>query len=51
MAGDTFSIRNINDTGCTIKKLQENTEYVIKTAAYTSAGRGPWSAEYKGHYY
>lgn len=48
MTGDTVSIPNINATGCTIQKLKENTEYVIKTTAYTSAGRGPWSAEYKG---
>lgn len=28
--------------------MKDNTEYVIKTAAYTSSGTGPWSSEFKG---
>lgn len=42
------SYKNINATSYTITDLKENTEYVIKTAAYTSSGTGPWSSEFKG---
>lgn len=42
------SYRNINTTSYTIEDLKENTEYIIKAAAYTSSGTGPWSSEFKG---
>lgn len=41
-------IRGINATSYTIQNLRENTEYVMKTAAYTSSGTGPWSSEFRG---
>ncbi|XP_069689840.1 proto-oncogene tyrosine-protein kinase ROS isoform X2 [Periplaneta americana] len=44
----TIYRRDVNTTSYTIQNLKENTEYVIKTAAYTSSGRGPWSSEFRG---
>ncbi|XP_046600630.1 proto-oncogene tyrosine-protein kinase ROS isoform X2 [Neodiprion lecontei] len=32
----------------TVHRLRERTKYSIKAAAYTSAGRGPWSTEFRG---
>jgi proto-oncogene tyrosine-protein kinase ROS len=40
--------KNVNATSYTIQNLKANTEYVIKAAAYTSSGRGPWSSEFRG---
>lgn len=40
--------KNINTTFCKIFGLKENTEYVIKTAAYTSSGTGPYSSQFRG---
>lgn len=40
--------KNINTTHFTINNLKENTEYVLKVAAYTKSGKGPWSSEFKG---
>ncbi|KAJ9583818.1 hypothetical protein L9F63_021821, partial [Diploptera punctata] len=48
MTGVTIFRRDINTTTYTIHNLKDNTEYVIKTAAYTSSGRGPWSSEFRG---
>lgn len=42
------SHKNINATSYTINGLKENTEYIIKAAAYTSSGTGPWSSEFRG---
>lgn len=44
----TMSHKNINTTSYTIIGLKENTEYIIKAAAYTSSGTGPWSSEFRG---
>lgn len=44
----TIFKQGINSSSCTIQNLIENTKYIIKTAAYTSAGKGPWSSEFKG---
>ncbi|XP_017769031.1 PREDICTED: proto-oncogene tyrosine-protein kinase ROS isoform X2 [Nicrophorus vespilloides] len=41
-------IRDINSTSYTIRNLREDTEYVIKCAAYTDFGKGPWSTEFVG---
>ncbi|KAJ8952660.1 hypothetical protein NQ318_020975, partial [Aromia moschata] len=40
--------KNINTTFFTINNLKENTEYILKVAAYTTAGKGPWSSEFRG---
>ncbi|KAI4460354.1 tyrosine-protein kinase receptor [Holotrichia oblita] len=40
--------KDINVTSYTIKTLKEDAEYVIKAAAYTQSGKGPWSSEFKG---
>ncbi|GJQ85805.1 sev [Trypoxylus dichotomus] len=40
--------KDINVTSYTINNLQEDTEYIIKAAAYTKSGKGPWSSEFKG---
>lgn len=40
--------REVNSTYFTIHSLQPDTEYVMKAAAYTSGGVGPWSAEFRG---
>lgn len=40
--------RNINITSYTIKNLTDDREYVIKAAARTNFGKGPWSSEFKG---
>lgn len=39
---------NINYTSYSIANLTPDTEYIIKTAAYTNSGKGPWSSEFKG---
>jgi Fibronectin type III domain. len=46
--GITLYKKNVNATSYTIQNLEANTEYVIKAAAYTSSGRGPWSSEFRG---
>jgi proto-oncogene tyrosine-protein kinase ROS len=46
--GVTVYKKNVNTTSYTIQNLKANTEYVIKTAAYTSSGKGPWSSEFRG---
>ena len=46
--GITVYKKNVNATSYTIQNLKANTEYVIKAAAYTSSGRGPWSSEFRG---
>ncbi|KAK6636659.1 hypothetical protein RUM43_010321 [Polyplax serrata] len=47
--GEIITKRNINNsTYFTVDDLDEDTEYIIKSAAYTSSGNGPWSSEFKG---
>jgi hypothetical protein len=46
--GVTVYKKKVNATSYTIQNLTANTEYVIKAAAYTSSGRGPWSSEFRG---
>lgn len=48
MTREVQSYSNINVTSYTIRRLQEDTEYIIKAAAYTKSGKGPWSSEFKG---
>ncbi|XP_045468365.1 proto-oncogene tyrosine-protein kinase ROS isoform X2 [Harmonia axyridis] len=41
-------IKEINGSSCTVQSLAENSKYMIRTAAYTTYGRGPWSREFTG---
>lgn len=40
--------KGINITSCTVQNIEEDTEYIIKAAAYTDLGKGPWSSEFHG---
>ncbi|XP_011869660.1 PREDICTED: proto-oncogene tyrosine-protein kinase ROS isoform X2 [Vollenhovia emeryi] len=46
--GETIHQKGIVGSSYTVHNLQERSEYLIKAAAYTSAGRGPWSTEFRG---
>ncbi|XP_011687300.1 PREDICTED: proto-oncogene tyrosine-protein kinase ROS isoform X2 [Wasmannia auropunctata] len=39
---------NIAGLSDTVHNLRERSVYLIRAAAYTSAGRGPWSTEFRG---
>lgn len=45
--GDTVEHRDGNATSCTVRGLREDTAYAVRAAAYTSAGVGPWSGEFR----
>lgn len=40
--------KEINSTYYTVYELKPGREYVVKVAAYTSTGPGPWSSEFRG---
>lgn len=40
--------RDIVGSSHTVSNLRESSQYYIRVAAYTSAGRGPWSTEFRG---
>lgn len=46
--GETIHQKGIPGSSHTVHNLRERSEYSIKAAAYTSAGRGPWSTEFRG---
>ncbi|OAD52465.1 Proto-oncogene tyrosine-protein kinase ROS [Eufriesea mexicana] len=46
--GETIHQKDISSSSHTVHDLREKSEYSIKAAAYTSAGRGPWSTEFRG---
>ncbi|XP_015585702.1 proto-oncogene tyrosine-protein kinase ROS isoform X3 [Cephus cinctus] len=46
--GETIRQKGIAGASHTVHHLRERSEYSIKAAAYTSAGRGPWSTEFRG---
>ncbi|CAD1471670.1 unnamed protein product, partial [Heterotrigona itama] len=46
--GETIHQKDIAGSSHTVHNLKEKSEYSIKAAAYTSAGRGPWSTEFRG---
>ncbi|XP_076645581.1 receptor protein-tyrosine kinase sevenless isoform X2 [Halictus rubicundus] len=46
--GETIHQKDIAGSSHTVHHLREKSEYSIKAAAYTSAGRGPWSTEFRG---
>jgi hypothetical protein len=45
--GTSREIRGINTTWFTAHDLQPGTVYVLRAAAYTCAGVGPWSAPFR----
>ncbi|XP_057670694.1 proto-oncogene tyrosine-protein kinase ROS isoform X2 [Diorhabda carinulata] len=45
---NTIVHRNINNTIFTVTNLKENREYILKVAAYTNSGKGPWSSDFRG---
>ncbi|XP_043279081.1 proto-oncogene tyrosine-protein kinase ROS isoform X3 [Venturia canescens] len=47
-SGDVIRQTAIAGSSHTVHNLREKSEYTIKAAAYTSAGRGPWSTEFHG---
>ncbi|XP_077261634.1 receptor protein-tyrosine kinase sevenless isoform X2 [Temnothorax americanus] len=46
--GETIHQKSIAGSSHTVHNLRERSEYSIKAAAYTIAGRGPWSTEFRG---
>ncbi|KAJ2951162.1 hypothetical protein O0L34_g5554 [Tuta absoluta] len=46
--GETTDIRNISDSSYTVVNLKQDAEYVIRVAAVTKSGSGPWSSEFVG---
>ncbi|KAL6432278.1 hypothetical protein ACFW04_006732 [Cataglyphis niger] len=46
--GETIHQKDIVGLSHTVYNLREKSEYSIKAAAYTNAGRGPWSTEFRG---
>lgn len=48
LTGDVIAQKDIAGSSHTVHKLRERSEYSIKAAAYTIAGRGPWSTEFRG---
>ncbi|XP_063241344.1 proto-oncogene tyrosine-protein kinase ROS isoform X2 [Bacillus rossius redtenbacheri] len=46
--GLTIFRKDLNTTSLTVHDLRPDTDYVVKAAAYTSSGRGPWSSEFRG---
>lgn len=47
--GQTIHQINITGSSYTVRNLKQKSGYLIKAAAYTTAGRGPWSTEFRGH--
>ncbi|XP_011346152.2 proto-oncogene tyrosine-protein kinase ROS isoform X2 [Ooceraea biroi] len=45
---ETIHQKDVAGSSHTVHNLRERSEYSIKAAAYTSAGRGPWSTEFRG---
>ncbi|XP_034935442.1 proto-oncogene tyrosine-protein kinase ROS isoform X2 [Chelonus insularis] len=46
--GDIIQQREISGLSHVVNDLREKSEYIIKVAAYTKAGHGPWSTEFRG---
>ncbi|XP_014482097.1 PREDICTED: proto-oncogene tyrosine-protein kinase ROS isoform X2 [Dinoponera quadriceps] len=47
-SSQTIRQRDIVGSSHTVFNLRESSQYYIRVAAYTSAGRGPWSTEFRG---
>ncbi|KAH9630492.1 hypothetical protein HF086_000705 [Spodoptera exigua] len=46
--GDVIDIMNITESTCVVENLKQDAEYVIRVAAVTESGSGPWSSEFVG---
>ncbi|CAH2047113.1 unnamed protein product, partial [Iphiclides podalirius] len=47
-SGHTIDVKNINESMFVVQNLEQDAEYVIKVAARTESGSGPWSSEFVG---
>ncbi|XP_045449564.1 proto-oncogene tyrosine-protein kinase ROS [Melitaea cinxia] len=47
-SGEVIKIENINESLHVVENLIQDTEYVIRVAAVTESGSGPWSTEFVG---
>ncbi|XP_049872297.1 proto-oncogene tyrosine-protein kinase ROS isoform X2 [Pectinophora gossypiella] len=47
-SGETIDIKNINESTFIVEDLKQDVEYVIRVAAVTKSGAGPWSSEFVG---
>ncbi|XP_045523257.1 proto-oncogene tyrosine-protein kinase ROS isoform X2 [Pieris brassicae] len=48
ITGETIGIKNINETTHIVDNIEQDTQYVIRIAAVTQSGSGPWSSEFIG---
>ncbi|KAJ8716622.1 hypothetical protein PYW07_003249 [Mythimna separata] len=46
--GDVIDIMNITESTWIVENLKQGAEYVIRVAAVTESGSGPWSSEFVG---
>ncbi|XP_050679139.1 proto-oncogene tyrosine-protein kinase ROS-like isoform X2 [Leptidea sinapis] len=47
-SGDTIDIKHIKESSRIVENIEQDAEYVIKVAAVTQSGSGPWSSEFVG---
>ncbi|CAB3226870.1 unnamed protein product [Arctia plantaginis] len=47
-SGEIIDIKNINESMCVVQNLKQDAEYIIRVAAVTESGSGPWSSEFVG---
>ncbi|XP_063891749.1 proto-oncogene tyrosine-protein kinase ROS isoform X1 [Helicoverpa armigera] len=47
-SGDVIDIKNITESRSIVDNLKQDAEYVIRVAAVTESGSGPWSSEFVG---
>ncbi|XP_075975168.1 receptor protein-tyrosine kinase sevenless [Anticarsia gemmatalis] len=47
-SGEIIDIKNITESMCVVENLKQDAEYVIRVAAVTKSGSGPWSSEFVG---
>lgn len=47
-SGNVTDIENITESTCVVENLKQDAEYVIRVAAVTGSGSGPWSSEFVG---
>ncbi|XP_060801498.1 proto-oncogene tyrosine-protein kinase ROS isoform X2 [Amyelois transitella] len=45
---DVIDIKNINESTHIVDNIEQDTEYIIRVAAVTKSGSGPWSSEFVG---
>ncbi|XP_038214357.1 proto-oncogene tyrosine-protein kinase ROS [Zerene cesonia] len=46
--GETIDIKNIKESTRIVENIEQDTEYVVRVAAVTQSGSGPWSSEFVG---